>query len=255
MQLIDTHCHLYLNEFDTDRAAVLERAEREGINRFYLPAIDSEVFADLLQLEADSKGKCVAMAGLHPCSVKENYETELAIVEDWLKKRTFAAIGEIGLDFYWDKTFTSEQYAAFERQINLAKVYRVPIVIHSRNATQDCIDVVNKNKDQHLRGVFHCFGGTQEEANQIIELGFYLGIGGVITYKNSGLDKVLESVALEHLVLETDAPYLSPVPHRGKRNESSYLKYVAAKLAQVKGVTIEAVAAITTANAQNLFGI
>lgn len=254
MQLIDTHCHLYLSEFDTDRAAVLERAEREGINRFYLPAIDSEVIADLLQLEADSKGKCIAMAGLHPCSVKENYETELAIVEDWLKKRTFAAIGEIGLDFYWDKTFTVQQYAAFERQINLAKVYGVPIVIHSRNATQDCIDVVYKNKDQYLKGVFHCFGGTLEEANQIIGLGFYLGIGGVITYKNSGLDKVLESVGLEHLVLETDAPYLSPVPHRGKRNESSYLKYIAAKLAKVKGVTIEEVAAITTANAQKLFG-
>lgn len=254
MQLIDTHCHLYLNEFDADRIAVLERAEREGINRFYLPAINSEVLADLLQLEADSKGKCFAMAGLHPCYVKENYEEELALVEDWLKKRRFVAIGEIGLDFYWDKTFTSQQYGAFEKQVDLAITYGVPIVIHSRNATQECIDVVKKKKNAGLTGIFHCFGGTAEEASQIIDLNFYLGIGGVITYKNSGLDKVLESVALEHLVLETDAPYLSPVPHRGKRNESSYLKYIAAKLAEVKGVRIEEVAAITTANAQKLFG-
>jgi TatD DNase family protein len=254
MQLIDTHCHLYLSEFDTDRTAVLERAEKEGINRFYLPGINSEAIADLLQLEADSKGKCIAMTGLHPCYVKENYEEELTLVEDWLKKRRFVAIGEIGLDFYWDKTFTAQQYIAFEKQVDLAITYQVPIVIHSRNATQECIEVVRKRKKEGLTGIFHCFGGTAEEASQIIDLNFYLGIGGVITYKNSGLDKVLESVALEHLVLETDAPYLSPVPHRGKRNESSYLKYIAAKLAEVKGVTPEKVAAITTANAQNLFG-
>jgi TatD DNase family protein len=255
MILIDTHCHLYLNEFDADRAAMLQRAKHEGVNRFYLPAIDGGVLSGLLQMEADYAGSCFAMMGLHPCSVKERYEEELQTVKDWLDKRSFAAVGEIGLDFYWDKTFIAQQYDAFERQINWAKAYRIPIVIHSRNATQECIDVVAGMKDDTLRGVFHCFGGTAAEAEQILALGFYLGIGGVITYKNSGLDKVLENIPLQHLVLETDAPYLSPAPHRGKRNESSYLKYIAAKLAQVKGVSLEEVAAVTTANAQNLFGI
>jgi TatD DNase family protein len=255
MLLVDTHCHLYLSEFDTDREAVLERAGKQGVERFCLPAIDQEVLPALLQMESDNKGKCFAMMGLHPCSVKENYLQELQVVEEWLNKRPFIAVGEIGLDFYWDKTYTAEQYAAFELQIGFAKAHRIPIVIHSRNATSECIEVVQKMKDMNLSGVFHCFGGTLLEAQQIIELGFYLGIGGVLTYKNSGLDKVLESVPLEHLVLETDAPYLTPVPHRGKRNESSYLTYIAARLAEVKGVTLEEVARVTTRNAQNLFGI
>ncbi len=255
MLLIDTHCHLYLKEFDADRTAVLERAAKEGVERLCLPAIDQEVLPALLQLESGNKGKCFAMMGLHPCSVKENYLQELQLVEEWLNKRPFIAVGEIGLDLYWDKTHIEQQYAAFELQIGFAKAHHIPIVIHSRNATQECIEVVQKMKDVNLSGVFHCFGGTLLEARQIIELGFYLGIGGVLTYKNSGLDKVLESVPLEHLVLETDAPYLSPVPHRGKRNESSYLIYIAARLAEVKRVTMEEVAAVTTRNAQNLFGI
>jgi TatD DNase family protein len=254
MLFIDTHCHLYLKEFDTDRAAVIERAQKEGVKRFYLPAIDKEVLPNILQLEADYKGTCFAMMGLHPCSVKENYEEELQIVEEWLNKRPFAAVGEIGLDFYWDKTFIKQQYHAFEQQVDWAVACHIPIVIHSRNATQECIEVVKKKKTTGLKGVFHCFGGTIQEAHQIIELGFYLGIGGVVTYKNSGLNKVLEHISPKHLVLETDAPYLSPVPHRGKRNESSYLTYVAASLAAIKGMSLEEVASITTANAQNLFG-
>lgn len=255
MTLIDTHCHLYQDTFASDIEAVLKRAENDGVEKFYLPAIDSEVIDKMLALEAGHPGKCIAMMGLHPCSVKENYEEELRIVEDWLARRKFVAVGEIGLDFYWDKTFTAQQYDAFRRQIDLAKQYEIPVVIHSRNAMQECIDVMKEKKDERLRGIFHCFSGTLSEAHQVMELGCYMGIGGVVTFKNGGVAEVVEKVPLEYLVLETDAPYLAPVPFRGKRNESSYLTYIVQKIAEVKKLSVEAVAAVTTANAQKIFGL
>ncbi|MBK8611518.1 MAG: TatD family hydrolase [Chitinophagaceae bacterium] len=253
--LIDTHCHLYLEEFKADIDDVISRAESESVQKFYLPGIDSSEIGNMLSLEASFPGTCFAMMGLHPCSVKENYLEELAIVENWLSQRKFAAVGEIGLDFYWDKTFVSQQYEAFRTQIGLSIQYRLPIVIHTRNAMQETIDVVKEYVPKGIRGIFHCFGGSVEHAREIIDAGFALGIGGVLTYKKSGLDQVLEKIDLQHLVLETDSPYLTPVPFRGKRNESSYIKYVAQRLAEVKNVSIEEVEAITTANAEKIFGI
>lgn len=254
MTIIDTHTHLYVKAFKQDIDAVVERALAEGVERFYLPAIDSSETEAMLALEERFPGKCIAMMGLHPCSVKEDYEKELAEVADWLTKRPFVAVGEIGLDFYWDKTFAEQQYIAFRQQIEWALQYNLPIVIHTRNAMQETINVVKEYKGRGLKGIFHCFSGSYESAVQIINAGFYLGIGGVLTYKNAGLPEVLAQIGLEHLVLETDAPYLTPVPFRGKRNESSYLKYVIEKLAETKGETLETVAAITTANAQKIFG-
>lgn len=252
--IIDTHCHLYLQEFFEDIEGVVSRAEREAVKKFYLPSIDSDSISNMLRLEDKFPGKCFAMMGLHPCSVKENFRRELEICSDWLSKRSFAAVGEIGLDFYWDRTFETQQYQAFHEQIELALQYKLPIVIHSRDSTRESIDVVRQHQDGSLRGIFHCFGSDVESANKIIDLGFYLGIGGILTYKNSGLAAVLENISLEHMVLETDAPYLTPVPFRGKRNESSYLKYVVDKLAIVKGVSREEVMEITTANAKKIFG-
>ncbi len=250
--LIDTHCHLYLEDFELDIEEVVSRAKLSGVERFYLPAVDSNSTAAMFELEAKYPGKFLSMMGLHPCSVKSNYKTELALVEDWLSKRKFAAIGEIGLDFFWDKTFTKEQYEVFKKQIELAIAYELPIVIHTRNAMQETIDVVKQYKGQ-VKGIFHCFGGTLEEARQIIDLGFYLGIGGVVTYKKSGLAEVLKEIDLSYIVLETDSPYLTPVPFRGKRNESSYLTYIVEKIAEVKEMTLEEVAGITTANALKIF--
>jgi TatD DNase family protein len=254
MILIDTHCHLYLQEYNGDIDLVIARAKENGIKRFYLPAIDSEVTKVMLELEEKRPEECFAMMGLHPCSVKENYTSELKQVEHWLNRRNFVAIGEIGLDFYWDKTFVKEQYEAFEQQMTWALERKLPIVIHSRNAMQETLDRVKPFAAKGLRGIFHCFSGSSENAQQIIDMNFYLGIGGVLTYKNAGLPAALEKVGLEHMVLETDAPYLTPVPFRGKRNESGYIKYVAEKLAQVKNTTLEEVAAITTANAEKIFG-
>ena len=253
--MIDTHCHLYLEEFKTDITDVIKRAEAEGVNKFYLPAIDSAETENIFLLEKKFPGKCFAMMGLHPCSVKANYLDELSLVEEWLSKRKFAAVGEIGLDFYWDKTFIEQQFDAFRIQIGLSLQYNLPIVIHTRNAMQETIDVVKEFVPKGVRGIFHCFGGSYQNAKEIIDAGFYLGIGGVLTYKKSGLAEVLEKIDLQHIVLETDSPYLTPVPFRGKRNESSYLKFVAAMLAQIKNVPVEEVAAITTANAEKIFGL
>jgi TatD DNase family protein len=252
--LIDTHCHLYLDDFKEDIQAVLERADKESVHKFYLPAISSNETKAMLELEKMYPGKCIAMMGLHPCYVKEDYKRELDNVQQWLQQRKFAAVGEIGLDFYHDKTFMSQQYEAFQTQIDWALQYKLPIVIHTRNAMQQTIDVVTTYKLKELRGIFHCFSGSYEDAVTITELGFYLGIGGVITYKNSGLSEVIEKIPLKFLVLETDAPYLTPVPFRGKRNESSYLKYIVAKIAEIKNVTIEEVAEITSQNAEKIFG-
>ena len=253
MTIIDTHCHLYAEEFENDIEQVIANAQQESVQQFYLPNIDSSSIESMLQLEAKYPGVCIAMMGLHPCSVNADYNKELQTVESWLQKRRFAAVGEIGLDFYWDRTFEIQQYEAFRRQTELALQYQLPIVIHTRNAMQQCIDVVSEYAGRGLKGIFHCFGGSMQEAEQIIALGFYLGIGGVLTYKKSGLPAVLDHISLEHMVLETDAPYLAPVPKRGKRNESAYLKYIITALAEIKQTSPEEIARITTANATFVF--
>jgi TatD DNase family protein len=254
MQLIDTHCHLYHKEFAQDIDNVIQRAENEGGEKFYLPAIDRDCQEALLALEARYPGRCIGMTGLHPCNVKDDYLTELRFVEAELARRRWAAVGEIGLDFYWDRTFETAQYAAFRRQIEWALEHDIPIVIHSRESMTECIGVIKEYSDRGVRGVFHCFGGDARAAREIAGMGFFLGIGGVLTYKNSGLGEALREVPLEFLVLETDAPYLTPVPFRGKRNESAYLRYVVERLAEVKECSVEEVAAATTANARRLFG-
>lgn len=254
IQITDTHTHLNSSDFDADLPQVMERAAAEGVTKFYLPGIDSTTIDSMLKTEADYPGKCFAMMGLHPCYVKENYLEELKLVEDWLQKRRFAAVGEIGLDYYWDTTYVEQQTFAFHRQIEWALQYDLPIVIHSRQAMDDCIQIVREHQFGKLRGIFHCFNGNAEQAQQIVDAGFYLGIGGVLTYKKSGVAEALANISLEHMVLETDAPYLTPVPFRGKRNESSYLTYIADKLAEVKGVSREAIAEITSKNAEKIFG-
>lgn len=253
--IIDTHSHIYLPEFDADRAEMLARAENDRIRLILMPAIDNQTHSAMLKTEQDFGGKCLSMMALHPCSVKEGYKQELKIVREYFEKRRFVAVGETGLDFYWDRTFTKEQYESFQTQIELALQYDVPVVIHSRNSIDECIEVIAENQKGGLKGVFHCFSGDIKQAKQIIDLGLYLGIGGVITFKNSGLDKVMQDVDMKNVVLETDAPYLAPVPFRGKRNECSYLKYVVEKLSEVKKVSKEEIENITTANAKKLFGL
>jgi len=209
MILIDTHCHLYSEEFEEDLKSVMERASTEGVQKFYLPAIDSSSTSAMLALEENFPGKCIAMMGLHPCYVKENYMEELLLAEQWLAKRKFAAIGEIGLDYYWDTSFAKQQEEAFRIQIEWALQYKLPIVIHTRNATQDTVNIIKEYTSRGLHGIFHCFGGSYETAMEVINAGFYLGIGGVLTYKKAGLAEVLAKIDLQHLVLETDAPYLT----------------------------------------------
>jgi TatD DNase family protein len=252
--MTDTHCHIYLKEFDADRAEMILRGKTAGVNRFLLPAIDSETHISMLRLEDEFPGQCFAMMGLHPCSVKEGYEEELKIARQYMGNRKFIAIGEIGLDFYWDLSFKEQQLEAFNLQMDWALEFDIPIVIHSRESIDECIEAVAKKQDGKLKGVFHCFGGSAEQANKIIDLGFYLGIGGVVTFKKSGLDTVLKDIDMKHILLETDAPYLAPVPYRGKRNECSCLKLVAEKIAEIKSLSLTEVDSITTNNAETLFG-
>jgi TatD DNase family protein len=254
MTLVDTHSHIYVPEFDNDRIQMLERAEKEGVGKILLPAIDAATHEQMLRVENENSGKCFSMMGVHPCSIKDDYQAELKIARDYLDQRKFIAVGEIGLDFYWDKTFSEQQYLAFHEQIEWALHFDLPIVIHSRNSTDECIKVVTEHQKGKLRGVFHCFSGNLLLAQQVIDLGFYLGIGGVLTFKNSGLDAVMGNINLENILLETDAPYLAPVPFRGKRNEPSYLKYVVEKLSTIKNISMDGVASITTVNAEKLFG-
>ena len=252
--LIDTHTHLYAEEFDEDRDAMIQRCLQQNITKLYLPNIDSSSIDGMLALEATYPEHCFAMMGLHPCSVNASVEQELAIVRQWLDKRRFAAVGEIGIDLYWDKTFIEQQRHAFRTQIEWALEKNYTIVIHCRDAFDEIYSILS-SYGKLPKAIFHCFSGTLEQANQIIELGnFKLGIGGVVTFKNAGLDKVVEQIGLEHLVLETDSPYLAPVPYRGKRNESTYLKLVAEKIAQIKQITTEEVAEQTTLNALHIFG-
>lgn len=252
--LIDSHTHLYLPDFKEDIEAVMKRASDCGVQKFYLPAIDQSVIQDMLNLAAKYPGRCIPMMGLHPCSVTGNYKKELELMEDWILKRSFAAIGEIGLDFYWSREFEAQQYEAFHRQLEIALDRQLPVVLHSRDSLSESIGVIREHQKGNLQGIFHCFSGNYASGMEIIDLGFYLGIGGVITFKNSGMAETVAGLPLERMVLETDAPYLTPVPFRGKRNESSYIKYVAEKLAQIKGVSVDEVERITTANAQKIFG-
>jgi len=252
--MIDTHSHLYAEEFIDDIDAVIERSKASGVDKVFLPAIDGTTHQAMMDLSKKYPGYCMPMMGLHPCYVDHNYESELELVESWLEKEQFAAIGEIGLDYYHSTEFKEQQIDAFSRQIKLALKYKLPIVIHTRSSMDDCIKLIEEEGQGKLTGIFHCFGGDERQAKKIVELGFMLGIGGVVTYKNAGLARVLENVSLEHLVLETDAPYLTPVPFRGKRNESSYVRYVAEKLAEIKLVSVEDVEKVTTANAKKIFG-
>jgi TatD DNase family protein len=234
---------------------MIGRAKEVGVSLILMPAIDSDTHESMLQTEAAEPATCLSMMGLHPCSVKESYRAELKLAEEWLAKRPFIAIGETGLDYYWDLQFKEQQVDAFNRQLEWALHFDIPVVIHSRNAADECIEMVASHQKGKLKGVFHCFSGSAEQAKEIERLGFFLGIGGVLTYKNSGLDRALADIPLTSLLLETDAPYLSPVPFRGKRNECSYLIHSAKKLAELKGVSIDEVAAITTSNAQKLFAL
>ena len=255
MRFIDTHAHIYDDTILPEIEAILKNAASNGVEKILMPGIDSSCIDNMLSLEANYPDSCIAMMGLHPCYVKENYLSELAIVEQWLAKRKFVAIGEIGLDFYWDKTFTEQQYKAFEIQMQWAIDYNTPIVIHTRNAMGETIEAVKPFAKKGLRGAFHCFSGSKESAQQIIDMDFYLGLGGGLTYKNAGVAEAIKEIPMEYLFLETDAPYLPPVPYRGKRNEPAFMLEVAKKLAEIKEMPLHEIAAITTANAERLFGI
>lgn len=256
MILTDTHTHLYSEQFKDDIDEVVQKAIKLGITRFFLPNIDSGYTNALLALAKKYPDNMFPMLGLHPCSVKADYQQELEHVEKMLSEHQVVAIGEIGIDLYWDKTFFKEQQAAFRYQIRLAKANNLPFVIHCRDAFDEIFEILDEENDENMRGIFHCFTGNLEQAQKIINYGgFKLGIGGVVTFKNAGLDKVVEQISLEHLVLETDAPYLAPVPYRGKRNESAYLIEIATKIASLKQVSLEEVASITTKNSIEVFGV
>ena len=252
--MIDTHSHIYSEEFDADRTEVVRRAKDAGVERIIMPNVDSESLQRMLDTEKQYPNYCYATIGLHPTSVEENYRDELDLVRSELERRKYIAVGEIGLDFYWDKTFIQEQVIAFQTQVEWALEYNLPIIIHVRNSHKETIEALKPFKSKGLRGVFHCFTGAKKEADEIFASGdFLLGIGGVVTFKNSGLAENLKNIPLQKLLLETDSPYLTPTPYRGKRNESAYMALVCNKLAEVYGIPIEAIDRITTRNADNLF--
>jgi TatD DNase family protein len=253
--MIDTHCHLYTKEFNEDIDVIMQNAKSVGVTKCFLPAIDKDSINSMITLANNYPENCFLMAGLHPCSVRENYLEEIEQVKKMMQEQKIYGIGETGLDFYWDKTFIKQQYEALEIQIELALEHNLPLILHTRDALHETIEVIKKYKHTALRGIFHCFGGSLEQAKDIIKTGFYMGIGGIVTYKNAGVAEVLKQVNMQHLVLETDAPYLTPVPFRGKRNESSYLKYIVEKIAAVKNLSVEEVENITTANAEKIFGV
>lgn len=253
MVLVDTHAHLYLNAFDKDREQVVSHAIEQGIEYMLMPNIDSSSVQGMLSLADAFPENCLPMMGLHPTSVKDNYRQELETVEEWHGKHKFYAVGETGIDLYWDTSRLEEQEDAFRFQLNLARKLDLPIVIHTRNSFQEIFKIMDQEYQPGLSGVFHCFSGSLEQASRIIGWGFKLGIGGVLTFKNSGLEKVVQEIDLEHIILETDSPFLAPVPYRGKRNESAYIRIIANKLASVKAMDLETVAGITTQNARDLF--
>ena len=255
MTITDTHTHLYSEEFDIDRDEMMLRAINNGVTRFFIPAIDSNYIPKMYALESDYPENVFLMMGLHPTYVKDNYLDELQIVEQELANRKFYAIGEIGIDLYWDKTHLKEQQIAFRRQIQLAKKYKLPIVIHCREAFDEIFEILEEEKSEDLFGIFHCFSGTYEQALQAISYNMKLGIGGVVTFKNGKIDQFINQIDLKHLVLETDSPYLAPIPFRGKRNESSYILNVVDKLASLYGLSSEQIALKTTENSKDIFGI
>lgn len=251
---VDSHSHIYSEEFSTDRNEVIARAVNAGVNKIILPNIDSSTIKSMLDLADSSPLLFIPLLGLHPTSVKEDFRKELEIMEYWFDKRKFTGIGEIGIDLYWDKTFVNEQIETFRIQIGWAKKRRIPIVIHVRDSFQEVLEVLRQEKDESLTGVFHSFTGNAEQAAQVIDLDFKIGIGGIVTFKNSGLDTVVKQIDLQHILLETDSPWLAPVPHRGRRNESAFITAVASKIALLHETSVEEVARITTQNAQQLFG-
>ncbi len=255
MKLIDTHTHLYLPQFDSDRTAVVDRAGEAGVSAMLMPNIDNRTAHQLLKVSGAFPGKCLPMMGLHPTAVNRSYLAELDRLEKWFETERFVAVGETGIDLYWDTTFADEQKDALERHIDWAVRFQLPLVLHSRNSLKELLDVITNHKQCNLRGVFHCFPGDAEEAKKVLDLGFLLGIGGVVTYKNSKMADVVAAAGLENIVLETDAPYLAPVPKRGKRNESAFLHYVAGKIAEITEKTTDEVARITTGNAVQLFAL
>ena len=253
--ITDTHTHLYSEQFNEDRQAMIQRAKDAGVSRFFIPAIDSSYTESMLSLEEENPNDVFLMMGLHPTSVKENYLEELAHVKQWIDQRSFYAIGEIGIDLYWDKSFLQQQKEAFRTQIKWAKEKKLPIVIHCRDAFDEIFEVLESEKGDDLRGIFHCFTGTLEQAKQAISYNMKLGIGGVVTFKNGKIDKFLNEIDLKHIVLETDAPYLAPKPFRGKRNESAYITNVVDKLVDIYNISYEEIAKVTTQNSKEVFGI
>jgi TatD DNase family protein len=253
--ITDTHTHLYSEQFNDDRKAMMQRAKDAGVSRFFIPAIDSSYTESMFSLEKENPNEVFLMMGLHPTSVKENYLEELAHVKNWIDKRNFYAIGEIGIDLYWDKSFLQQQQEAFRTQIKWAKEKKLPIVIHCRDAFDEIFEILESEKSNDLRGIFHCFTGTLEQAKQAISYNMKLGIGGVATFKNGKIDAFLNEIDLKHIVLETDSPYLAPVPYRGKRNESSYIINVVDKLVDIYGVDFNEIAEITTQNSKNIFNV
>ncbi len=255
MIITDTHTHLYSDAFDEDREAVMRRANGQNITRFFIPAIDSSYTKAMLKLEKDFPEQVFLMIGLHPTSVKDNYKKELKHVEDMLQERSFVAIGEIGIDLYWDISTLGIQQDAFRYQIRLAKKYKLPIVIHCRNAFDEIFEILEEEKSDDLFGIFHCFTGTLEQALKAISYNMKLGIGGVVTFKNGKINKFLNQIDINHIVLETDSPYLAPTPYRGKRNESSYITEVINKLVEIYNMSKEDIAEITTANSKHIFKV
>lgn len=253
MNLIDTHAHIYSAKFDADRDQIIAEIIAAGIERVFMPNVDVETIDQMLDCESRYGDLCVPMMGLHPCDVKDDFEQQLYVMEGWLDKRSFAAVGEIGTDLYWDKSSFERQKVALNIQLGWAKEKNLPIVLHCRESIDETIDIIEKAQDGSLSGIFHCFTGTLEQAKKIIKLGFLLGIGGVSTYKNGGLDQVIPFIGLENLVLETDAPYLAPVPYRGRRNTPAYLPAIAARVGDLLQVSSTQVALITKSNALNLF--
>jgi len=255
MKLIDTHSHIYSEAFNEDIAEAIQRAKDANVGQILLPNIDSESIEPMLNLVRDYPGYCLPMMGLHPTSVKENYQEELLICEKWLNEDGFIAIGEIGIDLYWDKTFLKEQQFVFEQQLNWAVEKELPVVIHARDSFSEIFEVLESFRLKSLQGVFHSFTGNLEQANKAIEMGFLLGLNGILTFKNSGLDRVVREIGMKHLILETDSPYLAPIPKRGKRNESAYVAYVAEKLAEIHNLSLDEVTEATSRNAKKLFRI
>ncbi|WP_026462788.1 TatD family hydrolase [Adhaeribacter aquaticus] len=250
---IDSHAHIYSEQFKADRADAIRVATEAGVAQILMPNVDHTSIDEMLQTESDHPGVCLSMMGLHPCSVQKHFEKELYEIESWLSKRKFIAIGETGIDLYWDKTYLAQQQEALKIQVNWAKQYQIPIVLHTRDAFKETYEIIAAAQDGSLTGVFHCFSGTPEEVAQVMEIGFYVGIGGVATFKNGGLDNILPDIPADKILLETDCPYLAPVPYRGKRNEPAYLPLIAQRVADLKNLPLTEVAAITTANSKKLF--